>query len=82
MSDLFAEHPLVVYVLLVFVLPVLIIGVIAGAFSALGRHNPYNYTYVDTDGNEGYAQWCHHDKIMNCYTEDGYVQVKEYHKND
>lgn len=57
-------------------------GIVLLFYYLTGSNNPYNYKYIDLDGNEGYAQWCNNDSHLNCYTNRSYVQVKEFHKND
>lgn len=52
-----------------------IVGAISGELSSNG------YSYVDSDGNEGAAQWCSSNKIMLCHSGDKTIQVKEYWKN-
>lgn len=76
------DHPFIS--LLIFVL--IVLGLCFGIgvlIYLLGNYgNPYNYKYTDIDDNEGYAQWCNHSENLNCYVNGGYVQVKEFHRND
>lgn len=76
------EHPIISLVIITFIVLLVFFG-IANICYYLGNYDdPYNYRYIDIDGNEGYAQWCNHNKNLNCYTNKGYIQVKEFHKND
>lgn len=76
------DHPFISLLIVTFVVFGVFFGLGAMVYYACGYDNPYNYKYTDLDGNEGYAQWCDHEKNLNCYTDNGYVQVKEFHKND
>lgn len=80
------DHPVIslfLIILLVIVAFFTIVFIIGGlGYFLTGSNNPYNYRYIDVNGNEGFAQWCSRDNDLNCYTDKGYVQVKEYHKND
>ncbi len=76
------DHPFISLLVITTIVLGLLFGFSALIYYAGGNDNPYNYQYTDIDGNEGYAYWCNHDKNLNCYTNGGYVQVKEFHKND
>ncbi len=76
------EHPFMSLLLTTLIVLGLLFGIGILTYYLGGNDNPYNYKYIDIDGNEGYAQWCNQEKNLNCYTNRGYVQVKEFHKND
>lgn len=76
------DHPFISLITGTIIVLGLFFGLGALFYYTEGNANPYNYKYIDIDGNEGYAQWCNHVKNLNCYTNGGYVQVKEFHKND
>lgn len=71
---------------------VLLISVVAGIavifglayvlYLIEGGNNPTNYTYVDLEGNTGYANWCLKDGTLACSSDGRTFEVKEYRKND
>lgn len=76
------DHPFILLLIITIAILGIFFGIGTLLYYAGGNDNSYNYKYIDVDGNEGYAHWCNHDKSLNCYTGRGYVQVKEFHKND
>lgn len=44
--------------------------------------NPMNYSYIDLDGNTGYANWCFNGVRLTCNSDGRTFEVKEYRKND
>lgn len=77
------DHPFISLLIIIIAVLGIFFGIGNLIYYGGGNNNPYNYKYIDVDGNEGYAYWCNHRTNLNCYTgRDGYVQVKEFHKND
>lgn len=76
------DHPFMSLLMITLIVLGLLFGIGTLIYYLSGNDNPYNYKYIDIDGNEGYAQWCNHERSLYCYTNSGYVQVKEFHKND
>ncbi len=75
------EHPIIAFAEITLVLLGLFFALGTIIYYVEGNDNPYNYRYIDIDDNEGFAQWCNHDKNMTFYSNKGYIQVKEFHKN-
>lgn len=76
------DHPFIFIAIITLIVLGTLFGIGTLMYFVGGNDNPYHYKYIDVDGNEGYAQWCNHENNLNCYTNKGYVQVKEFHKND
>lgn len=76
------DHPIISFLIISAIAILAFFGVVALAYYGGNINDPYNYRYIDVGGNEGFARWCNGDGLLNCYTDKGYVQVKEFHKND
>lgn len=70
------DHPIISFLIISAIAILAFFGILALAYYG------GNYRCIDVDGNEGFARWCNGDGLLNCYTDKGYVQVKEFHKND
>lgn len=76
------DHPFISITTIVLIVMGVLLGLVTLVYFLEGNNNPYNYKYIDVDGNEGYAHWCSWDATLSCYYDGGYIQVKEFHKND